>query len=93
MIFLVSEISPRLAYVWLPWLTSVVRSGAVGKTEVMTEGRKSDMKALLLTKRRPRPVETLITIRVSERINRQQPDIGWAQRGGDYHKRKVFPMC
>ena len=92
-IFLVSESSSRLAYVWWPWLTSAMEAGAAGKMEVMKEGRKSDRTALLLTKRRPRPVETLITIRMSERINRQQPDIGWAQRGGDYHKRKVFPMC
>jgi len=93
MIFLVSESSSRLAYVWLPWLKSAIEAGAAGKMEVTTEGRKSDRTALLLTKRRPRPVETLITIRMSERINRQQPDIGWAQRGGDYHKRKVVPMC
>jgi len=65
-IFLVSESSSRLAYVWRTWLVSVSEAG-VGKMEVMTEGRKSDRTALLLTKRRPRPVETLITIRMSER--------------------------
>jgi len=92
-IFLVSESSSRLAYVWRTWPASVTEVGTAGKTEVMTEGRKSDRTALLLTKRRPRPVETLITIRMHERINSQpQPEAGWAQ-GGDYHKRKVFPMC
>jgi len=72
-IFLVSESSSRLAYVWPPWVLSATEAGSAGKMEVMNEGKKSDRTALLLTKRRPRPVETLITIRVSERINRRQP--------------------
>ena len=68
-------------------MTDVGDGGSAAGKMAMTEGRKSDRTALLLTQEKLRPVETLIAIRMSERINKQQPDIGWAQRGGDYHKR------
>ena len=74
-IFLASESSSCLAYVWRPWLTLVMGAGVAGKIRV-AEGRKSHGMALLLTKRRSRLVEIVMTIRMRERIGSQQPVVG-----------------
>lgn len=49
----------------------------VGKTKLRMDGRNSTKAVLLLTKRRPKPVGTLVTIRVrmSERVIPRQPGI------------------
>ena len=76
--FLVSESSSRFAKVWPAWLASVV----VGKIEDRMGRKESDKATKLLTKRRPIPVETAITIRVSEWTDPfANVNLGQARRG------------
>jgi hypothetical protein len=47
-------------------IPDVSGGGVAGKTEVRIEGRKSDKAALLLSERRPRPVETPVNVEGNE---------------------------
>jgi hypothetical protein len=54
-------------------IADVSGGGVAGKTEVRIEGRKSDKAALLLTERRPRPVETPVNVEGSEVNQKNSP--------------------